>query len=235
MYYPLFLSLERAHCLIVGAGEVGLRKAHSLLECGPASLLVLDVTAPGSAWEKLRTYPALRTETRAFTPDDVVGKALAFACTGSREANAAVVRACAAQGVLCNCVDAPLEGSFIVPATARARHVPGNDALSGEAVELSAALSTGGGSPAWARVLKQELEDWLAPRLPMTVLLARLRPLVLALGDDTGQNTAIFRSLARSGLREALGTDPEASRRMLREALPEALHPHIPELLYDLI
>ena len=228
MHYGLFLELSRAHCLVVGAGEVGLRKALTLLNCAPASLLVLDVAGFGPAWDSVRHHACLTLEERPFCPADVHGRSLVFACTGSRQTNAAVVAACTKARVLCNCVDAPRDGDFIVPATATASHASG--------VTLTAALSTGGASPAWARILRQELEEWLEPRLPLSVLLARLRPLVLARGEDTGQNTLLFRSLARSPLREALTQgDKEQCMTLLRELLPEALHPHIPELLYDLI
>lgn len=245
MYYPLFMQLSTAHCLLVGAGAVGLRKARTLLAAHPASLLVLDITEPGAEWDAVRAHPALCLETRPFTPHDVHGRNLVFACTGCRAVNAEVAQACRERGILCNCADAPEEGSFIVPATARAGF---DDSIHNEGAynaptpknrqngELMAALSTGGDSPAWAKVLREELEVWLTPRVPMTVLLARLRPLVLALGADTGQNTALFRTLVRSPLRHALAQrNAQACRQYLREALPDALHPHIPELLYDLI
>lgn len=222
MYYPLFLDLASARCLVVGAGGVGLRKAAGLLRADPAEVLVLDPAPFRPEWQTLR-HPRLRMEMRPFAPEDVLGRFLVFACAGVRGVNAAVAEACAVHSVLCNCADAPEKGNCIVPATARRG-------------ELTAALSTGGGSPAWARVLRREMEDWLAPRAAMTSLLARLRPHVLALGEDTGQNTALFRSLAHAApLRRALAeADAERCRAILRDMLPDALHPLIPELLHDL-
>ncbi|NHZ48206.1 NAD(P)-dependent oxidoreductase, partial [Nitratidesulfovibrio liaohensis] len=41
-YYPLLLDLHGRACLVVGAGGVGRRKLASLLDSGPASVLVLD-------------------------------------------------------------------------------------------------------------------------------------------------------------------------------------------------
>lgn len=223
MYYPLFLDLSAARCLVVGAGGVGLRKSAALLAARTAELLVVDTDEPGPAWDPLRAHAALRMEKRPFAPEDVLGRTLVFACTSARAVNAAVAAACASNNILCNCADAPLEGNCIVPATARRG-------------DLTVALSTGGGSPAWARVLRQELEIWLEPREAMTRFLARLRPHVLALGDDTGQNTALFRALAHSPLRQALADrDGERCRATLRDMLPDALHPFIPELLHDLL
>ena len=39
-YYPLFLDLSLAACLVIGAGNVGRRKISTLLESGAASLHV---------------------------------------------------------------------------------------------------------------------------------------------------------------------------------------------------
>ena len=43
-YYPMFMDLAGARCLVVGAGRVGRRKLSALLECGPALVLVLDTS-----------------------------------------------------------------------------------------------------------------------------------------------------------------------------------------------
>ena len=100
---------------------------------------------------------------------------------------------------------------------------------------LAAALSTGGASPALARRWKGELERWLEPRSRMATLMGRLRPLVLALGHDTGQNTGLFRKLAESPLQQWLEEhDHENCTRYLQAVLPPALHANIAELLHDL-
>jgi len=123
---------------------------------------------------------------------------------------------------LCNSASNPEEGCFQVPAVARS-------------TPLAAALSTGGASPALARRWKGELEHWLEPRSRMAALMGRLRPLVLALGEDTGQNTRLFRKLADSSLQQWLEeNDLENCRRCLQAELPPALHANIAELLHDL-
>lgn len=223
-YYPLFLDLSRTHCLIVGAGDVGRRKLAAVLESAPASVLVLDVAPPSAELaEVLAADFRVTFARRTFTPADVEGRGLVFAATGNREVNAAVAAACARRNILCNCADAPREGNCIVPATARKG-------------DLVAALSTGGGSPALARHLRLELESWLEARAALATLLGRLRPHVLAMPAKTGQNTTLFRTLTHSSLREALDTGDRARcEALLRELLPDALHPHIPELLYDLV
>jgi precorrin-2 dehydrogenase/sirohydrochlorin ferrochelatase len=220
-YYPLFLDLSRAKCLVIGAGAVGRRKIGSLLESGVRDLLVLDpeLAEPAS----LPAHPALRFEARRFTPEDLTGCALVFAASGSREVNAAIAAACAEQGVFCNCADVPLEGTCIVPATTRAG-------------EMTLAISTGGASPAYARSLRKELEGWLQEKAPLAALLGRIRPRVLALGRDTMHNADIFRVLAQSGLAAALAAgDAARCGEVLVAELPEDLHPWIAEFLDGLV
>ncbi len=231
MYYPLFLDISHCHCLIVGGGEVGLRKAKGLLEAGAGHVLVLDIQPFDEIWQNYAHFSQLQLEKRPFTEEDIQGKSLVFACTGQKELNAHIATLCTQRQILCNCVDAPRKGNCIVPALAQAR-----TAAHQEKPCLMAALSTQGASPAWARVLRQELEQWLEPHAPMTHFLGKLRPLVLALGQDTRHNTALFRALVHSPLRHHLAhKNKEQSQALLEELLPQDLHLHIAELLHDII
>lgn len=215
--YPLFLDLSAAACLVVGAGAVGRRKTDGLLAAGVRHVLVLDPNPPVPS--ALPEHAALTFAARAFTPEDLRGRALVFACSNKREVNAAVAAACAAAGVFCNSADAPLEGNFFVPATARAG-------------ELVLALSTGGASPAYARFLREELEKWLAGKAPLAGVLGRIRSPLLALGLDTGQNAKMLRALVRSDLGTALAAgDGQRCAELLTSLLPHSLHPRIPEFL----
>ena len=221
-YYPLFLDLSEARCLLVGAGRVGRRKAATLLECRPASLLVLD---PGMDEAAFRDSLAdmdctpLSCEVRGFRPEDIEGVSLVFAATPSAEVNSAIARLCRASGVLCN-VAGPLEedarGSFIVPA-----HV--------EDGPLVLALSTSGGSPALARALKEDLESWLGAGYSRLVrLLEALRPRLLALGLGSDADAEIFRAICARPLRDELMAalaerDAARADALLAPVLPAAL------------
>lgn len=220
--YPVFLSLTGMRCVLAGLGAVGRRKLAGLLACRPASVLALDIAAPAPEAAELLGDPRVRFEQRAFRRDDLRGCALVFAATGDSAENSRIAALCAECGVWCNSITTPDEGTFQVPAVARQGM-------------LAAALSTGGASPALSRRWKAELEQWLAPRSRTAAFMGRLRPLVLALGEETGHNTRLFRKLAASPLQALLEAgDTTACRRLLRAELPPALHDHIAELLDDL-
>lgn len=217
--YPLFLSLEGEHCLVVGLGEVGRRKLGAVLAAGVGSVLALDANlaedvpenAGAHEWSALLADPRVRVERRPCTAADIVPCRLVFAATGDARENARIAGLCREARVLCNCASEPAEGQFAVPAVARCG-------------ELCAALSTGGASPALARLLRRELEGWLAPRAALARFLGLLRPLVLAMREDTRHNSQLFRKLAASPLGEWLCAGELARcREWLGRELPPAL------------
>lgn len=233
-YYPLFLDLHAARCLVVGAGRVGRRKIGALLDCAPASLLVLDpgLDEAAAAALKAEFVPnagPLTVERRDFQPEDLEGRTLVFAATPSAAVNGRIARLADAAGILCNVagpVDAG-EGNVLVPA-----HV--------EDGPLVLALSTGGRSPALARALREELEAWLGKGYaPLLALLEALRPRVLALGLGSDADAVLFRALCRRPLRDQLMAalerrDAAALDALLRPLLPAALPFSAEEFLHEL-
>jgi len=146
-YYPMFVSLEGRACLVVGAGQVGLRKIETLADCGAASVLVVDKNPPDEALGQLLARPGLRSRLcfvqRDFEEADLDGMFLAIASTSSPAVNQRISELCRERGVLCNIVDQPEACSFIVPALVRRG-------------DLTLAISTGGQSPALAKRIRKE-------------------------------------------------------------------------------
>ncbi|MFW5735065.1 MAG: precorrin-2 dehydrogenase/sirohydrochlorin ferrochelatase family protein [Oceanidesulfovibrio sp.] len=225
-YYPAFLDLSHARCLVVGFGGVGRRKLATLLEASPASVLVLDPADPAAISadaRRLLDAPKVVYASRSFGIEDLDGVTLCVAATPLREENARIAAACRERGVLCNVADDPEAGSFIVPS-----HV--------ELDGVTVALSTGGQSPALAKRMRRELAHHLAGYGVLSVLMGRIRPRVLELGMDTPDNTAIFRGLVESDLKDALAAgEREKALDTLRAHLPESLHPALEDLLHDLV
>ena len=144
-FYPLFMDLAGRSCLVVGAGAVAARKARSLLDCG-ARVTVVGVkpAAPCRALE--RRGAVLRD--RRFRASDVSRQALVIAATDDPAVNAAVAAAARSKRIPVNVVDDPARCSFIVPAVVSRG-------------DLTVAISTGGKSPAAARLVKARIEELL--------------------------------------------------------------------------
>lgn len=223
--YPVFVSLKDKHCLLVGMGSVGERKLKTLLERQPASVLVLDIRPKeelSSTARQLLAHPLATYIPRVFSPQDINDKFLVIAATGKPSINTNIAEECRKKGILCNCITNPDDGDVFLPAIAKRG-------------QLTVALSTDGASPALAKRWRKELEAWLVPREQLLVLMARLRPRILALQKTTEENTQLFRSLAFSPLQELLASgDREQCCSCLKQLLPAELHNGLSELLNDI-
>ena len=222
-YYPLLLDLTGMRCLVVGGGEVGLRKVQGLLPCSPAAVTVVDPAEPGPGLAALlASHGNLTYERRPFAEADTHGAQLVFACTSSREVNALVGVACRRRGVLCNMADDPEAGSFALPASITRG-------------DLTITVSTGGASPALSRVIRRDLEARYGEEYAaLTRLLAGIRAAQLELGRPSDENREVFRALAASPLASMIkDKDRDGCLGLLRSALPAPLHPRIGEWCDD--
>lgn len=223
--FPLFLDLSAKNVLVVGAGTVGRRKIAALLNCAPRQIKIIDPVLadadPNAPEYSFLAHPAVIALSRPFKEDDLEDIFLAFAATSNKALNTNIAELCEKKAILCNCAAPPLVGDCIVPAHF---HSEG----------LSVAVSTQGLSPALAKVLREELEAYVASRYTTALLvLGRLRPLLLNLDLTDRENGGLLRTLARSELGSLLESgDIDAAARLLRGLLPEALHPRIRELLH---
>jgi uroporphyrin-III C-methyltransferase/precorrin-2 dehydrogenase/sirohydrochlorin ferrochelatase len=113
---PLLLDLTGRRVLVVGAGNLAVRRLPALLGAGAA----VEVVAPrvDPALDALAALAApegfgVRLSRRPFVPTDVAGAWLVLACTDSADVNAAVAAAAEAAGIFC------IRGDLAAGGTAR--------------------------------------------------------------------------------------------------------------------
>jgi precorrin-2 dehydrogenase/sirohydrochlorin ferrochelatase len=203
--YPLVLRLAGRGCLVVGGGAVATRKVQSLLDSGADVTVVAPKLSP--ELEDLEAAGRLRAERRGFEPSDLNGATLAFAATDSRDVNQAVAEAARVRGVLVNVADDPSACDFTVPALVRRG-------------DVMLAVSTGGRSPAFARFLREQLEEWLTDaRCELLEILSEVRRELRAAGGSV--EAARWRAaIADDAVASALAAgDREGARRRLRAIL----------------
>ncbi|AOX99666.1 siroheme synthase CysG [Jeongeupia sp. USM3] len=145
-YFPLFLNLRRQRCLIVGGGDVALRKARLLLAAGAELIVVSPDLADELA--ALRDRGEITHAQREFDQADIDGMRLVIAATDDEAVNAQVHAECEARNVLVNVVDTPEKCRFIVPSII-------------DRAPLMVAISTGGAAPVLARQLRARIEATL--------------------------------------------------------------------------
>ncbi|HXG53618.1 MAG TPA: bifunctional precorrin-2 dehydrogenase/sirohydrochlorin ferrochelatase [candidate division Zixibacteria bacterium] len=142
-FYPIVLQLSGRRCLVIGGGAVAERKIAGLLEAGAVVAVVSPEVTPRIArWAEAGTV-GLRA--RAYRRGDLSGYEIAFATTGDREVNAQIREEAVERGVWLNAADDPESCDFVLPSVLRRG-------------DLVVAVSTGGGSPAFARAIREELE-----------------------------------------------------------------------------
>ena len=143
---PLTLEGRGLNALVIGAGNIALRKVERLLRAGATVRVVAPVAIP--AIEALATAGDLSWSARAFAPHDVDGITLAIAATGDEDVDRSVADCCRERGVLLNCVDS-LELS-----TATFPSIVDRD-------PVTVAISTAGTSPTLARHIRGQVETAL--------------------------------------------------------------------------
>jgi siroheme synthase-like protein len=146
VYYPLMLNIKGKKCVVVGGGNVALRKVKMLLDCG-ADITVVS-PKPHLGMAKLSEKKAIRLIHRDYKVGDLMDATLAVASTDVKEINRTVAHEAKRLGILVNVVDDPRLSSFILPSFFRR----GN---------LTIAVSSGGTSPALARKIRSNLEKSL--------------------------------------------------------------------------
>lgn len=160
-FLPVFLRLQDQPALVVGGGQVALRKVHTLLRAGACVRLVAP-EIHSELKELLATPPHLVHE-RAFTAGDLDGVKLVVAATDDAPLNREVSRLAQERHLPVNVVDQPELCSFIFPSII-------------DRSPLVVAVSSGGRSPVLARLLRARLETFIpASYGALAELLGRFR------------------------------------------------------------
>jgi len=142
-FLPLFFDLKQRHCLVVGGGDVALRKVRLLLRAGAVielvSLALCDGLSDLLAKGEIIYHPG------SFEPPMLEGKVLVIAATDDDLVNRQVHGAATKQNLPVNVVDCPALCTFIFPSII-------------DRSPVVAAISTGGASPTLARLMRAKLE-----------------------------------------------------------------------------
>ena len=204
--YPIHLNLQNRRCLIVGGGQVAQRKAAGLQDAG-----ALVVVAAPEATPLLQEWAAqskIEWLQEAYGTRHLDGVFLVIACTDSREVNDEVTREATERNLLTLCADDPEAGNFVSPSVVRRG-------------ELLLTVSTSGGSPTLAAVLRERLETEFGPEwAELTEILGAMREFVKTHSTEAGRKAAVQRALGDEEARKLLlaGKRLEAEIR-IRECL----------------
>jgi uroporphyrin-III C-methyltransferase/precorrin-2 dehydrogenase/sirohydrochlorin ferrochelatase len=180
-YFPAFFDLRGQRVLVVGAGEVALRKIVLLERAGAAVTVVAPHAVPEI--EARASAGSLDLARREFCAEDLHGARLCVVATPRRAVNRWIAKLCESRGVPVNVVDDRAASRFIVPAVI-------------DRDPVLVAISTGGSSPVLARRLRERLEA-LIPRAfgELAEWLEALRKTARRKLRDTGERRRFFETL----------------------------------------
>jgi len=144
VYYPIFLNLEGKKCVVVGGGEVALRKVRALLDSGAKVVVVSPTLNSGLA--QLAEVGTISLISREYEPKDLKDAVIVVAATDIAEVNQKIAKKARKHGFLVNVADRPEASDFIMPSLVRRG-------------DLILAVSTSGASPALAKKIRMRLEQ----------------------------------------------------------------------------
>ncbi|MFC8749906.1 siroheme synthase CysG [Pseudomonas oryzihabitans] len=145
-YLPLFHKLDGRPVLVIGGGDIALRKSVLLAEAGALITLVAPEIEP-----EVRAFVEAQggsCRVERYAADHLAGHCLVIAATDDDEVNERVSHDAQALGLPVNAVDAPKLCTVIFPAIV-------------DRSPLVIAISSGGDAPVLARLVRAKLESWI--------------------------------------------------------------------------
>lgn len=205
-YFPIFFDLKGQAVLVVGGGEVALRKV-SLLERAGATLTIVSPTAVAGLEERAAAG-SIRLVLREFQPSDLEGARLVIVATSRQAVNRWIAKLSDARGIPVNVVDDREASRFIVPAII-------------DRDPVVVAISTGGASPVLARRLRERLEAFIPRRFgALAQWLRGLRKISQDKLRDTEERRRFFETIIDgAAARRFIDGDAQGAMRIAQQLL----------------
>lgn len=186
--YPVCLDIKDKLCVVVGGGEVALRKVQGLLAAGAKVRLISPAAEPELA--VLAGQGRIDWRRKKYTPEDLSRALLVFAATDDRMAQEMICRQATRDGQLVNVADDPACCNFQVPACLRR----GN---------LTIAVATNGKSPAVAAMIRGRLEQEFGPEYEVLLnLMALVRRRMAAGSHSQAERKKIYKKILHDDIVE---------------------------------
>jgi uroporphyrin-III C-methyltransferase/precorrin-2 dehydrogenase/sirohydrochlorin ferrochelatase len=205
-YFPAFFDLTAQRVLVVGAGEVALRKVDLLMRSGAHVSVVAPEVHP--ELERRAGDGSIKLTRREFVPEDLVGARLVIVATSHRALNRWIANLSESRAIPVNVVDDREASRFIVPAI-----VDRDPVLIG--------VATSGTSPVLARRLRERLEALIPTRIGAAALWLRsLRAAAKKQLRDIAARRRYFESLVDGpAMHRFMEGDEPGARRIAQQLL----------------
>lgn len=208
-FLPIFFDLKEQCCLVVGGGDIALRKADLLARAGAR----LRVVAPDLCGDLAALINKNGGEYHCalYSPEHLAGVSLVIAATDNFDVNVSVSEDAKKLNLPVNVVDNPALSTFIVPAVI-------------DRSPIVIAVSSGGQSPVLARLLRGKIESVIpASYGRLGNLVGSFRDQVKARFKTINQRRGFWEMILQGPVAEMVfaGKDDKAEE-LLNEALAAA-------------
>jgi uroporphyrin-III C-methyltransferase/precorrin-2 dehydrogenase/sirohydrochlorin ferrochelatase len=143
-YLPIFIDIKQQPCLVIGGGDIALRKINLLLKANAAITCVSKECCDGI--EKLVKDNKITRIEKAFEATDINTQVLIVSATDDSNLNAQVSALAKTANILVNVVDSPDLCSFVMPSIV-------------DRSPIVIAISSAGKAPVLARLIRAKLES----------------------------------------------------------------------------
>ncbi len=208
-FLPLFFDLKSRPVLLVGGGEVALRKARLLCKAGARVSVCSPQIKPALQELVLESQGELITQ--GYSGQPLGGYTLVVAATDNSSVNEKVSSDAKQANIPVNVVDHPELCSFIFPAIV-------------DRSPIIAAVSSGGSSPVLARILRAKLETVLPATYGRLAMLAeKYRNQVKARFSQINQRRGFWESVLQGPVADLIfaGKEHEAEQ-VLKDQLKDS-------------
>lgn len=210
-YLPIFTKLDNKPVVIIGGGEVAVRKARALLKAN--ARLTLVAPSFDKAVYALQESFDITLIQATFDASQLHGAMLVIAATDDETVNQQVFNAADEMNIFVNVVDDQPKCSFIFPSII-------------DRNPITIAISSAGTAPVLARRLREKLETLVPQHIgPLAELVGRFRNTVKSrfsqLSDRRQFWEKVFDSAVVSDIQSGNTTDAETRLKSMLEAEPK--------------
>src|SRR3984957_7133389 len=208
-YFPVFFDLTALKVLVVGGGDVALRKVVLLEQSGASITLVAPEVLP--ELQDRAAAGKINLAVREFVPDDLNGSRLVIVATSRRAVNRWIASLSEARGIPVNVVDDREASRFIVPAII-------------DRDPVLVAVSTAGASPVLARRLRERLEALIPAKIgELASWLKALRRTTRQKLRDTDERRRFFEAVVDGpAARRIVEGDTHGAEKLAQQLLARA-------------
>ncbi|MEM6998579.1 MAG: siroheme synthase CysG [Pseudomonadota bacterium] len=203
--YPISYLIDKQACLVVGGGEVALRKAKQL--CRNGAKVKVIASQINEIFKELQSQFDITIEQREFIESDIEDMSIVIAATDDEDLNIRIANLALQKKCLVNVVNRPDAGNFIVPSVV-------------EREPVTIAISTSGASPVLARLLRARIETMIpASYGKLAGLIADFRQRAIKRFPDIQQRREFWENVLQGKVAELLfsGQSKRASILLERE------------------